>query len=118
MEEWLLAGMIGVGIGYALRGQRRGAAKVARAVGRVPVVGGLARRGQSVAGAGLREGAALARRGIGAATSAVRPAAPVQPPPRARRAPRTTGRARRAAPRTSTTGSRRRAPAARTTGRR
>ncbi|MGH3327506.1 MAG: hypothetical protein ACRDPT_06890, partial [Streptomycetales bacterium] len=87
MEEWLLAGMIGVGIGYALR--RKGAEKIGSAVGRVPVVGGLARRGQSVAGAGLREGAALARRGVGAATSAVRPPTPAQPPTRTRRAPRT-----------------------------
>ena len=103
MEEWLIAGLLGVGIGYTLREGRKGFESIGRGIHGIPVVGGLVRTGERATASGVRGGTRLAKRGWTMASSVARGGPAHKPARRIERVPVTATRARSTSKRPSTT---------------
>jgi hypothetical protein len=117
MEEIMVAGLVGAGLGYLVRLGQEQIPRVVRGLARNRVVAGSARRGRDVLQAGAKGGMQVAQAAVGRAPGAVRPSATGRPTQaRAARVPG--GEGARAPRRTSTRTSGRPPVPKRETGRR
>jgi hypothetical protein len=72
MEEWVVAGLLGLAIGYTWREGRRGIDRITRTVDRIPLMSDLVRKGKRTSQVVIRNGTRLAKQGIDALPQIVR----------------------------------------------